>query len=146
MNVAGSDPPYPEFGDALDQLRAFLGRCAWPTDIAWLTSPALTTRGQLIIINPNRLLSRDEAESFYCVAVTKRLGVHLAALSHDLTTSFCYIWWPTTLREAQEALMPNGLKLSIASDARPVHRAQGLRFWWRRLRGPSPDVLRQSLV
>jgi hypothetical protein len=137
---------YPELAKAIARFQAFLGRQQWPQRTGWLQQSAVTTNGQLIVVNPDRLLSSDALESLYNQAAAGRLGVLLRALAHDEDISYCYLWAPTSKREAEEHMMPDGLKLSISATPGPIRTHTGLRFLWYRLRGPDSGGIQQLLT
>ncbi len=146
MRLAGDlHAPLPELSEAVERLRAFLAQELWPDKIAWLRPSAVTTQGPVYIVNPRQFRTLDEVAILYANAAQARLGVQLSGLAHDAETSYCYLWYPASPREAEEHLMPAGLKLSLAKNSHPVRPMNGLQFRWRRLLGP-PRVLFEQLM
>ena len=145
-NISDNQPSLPEFEEAVAQLTAFLAANAWPTEIVWLDSTGITTLGRTIVANPRRSLSPKATGDAYAFAAARKLGVLLAGLAHDWRHSYCYVWSPADSDEASRHLMPTGLKLSLPVTPRPLLVRRGLRFGWRRLLGPSPELLRQLLT
>ncbi len=136
----------PSFAEAVEQLRSFLIAQDWPTEIAWLRAAAVTTRDQLVVVNPNRLLELQAASLAYCAGMSRGLGVLLAGLAHDASRSYCYVWTPESEADAEASMISAGLKLSLVTQPRPVLLATGLRFWLLRCLGPPRHILRELLA
>ena len=137
---------YPEPTEAIERFRSLLAQRTWPTRVAWLCTAGVTTRGRLIFVDRTRLLAPAEIETQYRRSAERSLGVLLSALGRDSDTSYCYLWAPTDKVDAEYALMPSALKLSIRTDPAPVVPVGHARFLWHRLWGPRGSVTSELLV
>jgi len=137
-------PSYPSFTDAVERLREFLDRHQWPVDIRWLRPGTVSIRNQAVILNAVAFQPAEEVRTAYWHAVPKQRGVLLAGLCHDTKHSFCHLWAPSDEDEADDHLMPDGVKLSVPVDPPDVLIASGWRLRWHRWR--SRDVPLEGLM
>lgn len=125
---------YMSFQDAVQKLREFLDRHRWPVDLRWLPSDTVAARDGRLILHADRFQSMDDVRIAYWYAVPKKRGVLLAGLCRDLDFSYCHLWAPVDEDEADDHLMPDGLKLSIPEQPPEVIVTKGLRYRWSRRR------------
>ena len=105
---------YPPFSDAVTRLREFLYDCQAPTVIEWVALPDVACSGGILYLRPRRADMADAAaRSKYEAAIPRRLGVKLASLCQIGSVSYCYVYRPSNRLEAEQLLMPDGLKLSV---------------------------------
>ena len=136
-----SEKPYPAFEDAIAQFRSFLRQQGWPGSLAWVGRSAVVLWKDRLVVAPGLLSAERRAQCAYQLGCRKKLGVLLAGMSFDSELSYCYVWSPNSEVEAQHRLMPDGLKMSVASSPAPVIRSSGLRFRWAQFWGRSAEVL-----
>jgi hypothetical protein len=120
---------YPTFHEAEAQLRDFLGSNKWPTEIAWIRVGDVATLGSGLILHPS--INGDlHAVKVYQEGIQKNLGIQLQGICCDGHRSYCLVWGPSDDTEAEYALMPQGLKLSVLVSPRHVKVARGRLLWW----------------
>lgn len=121
FNVEQSDIDYPNFDDAIEQLQDFLRGQSLSSRIQWIGAEdcALEDK-QLYVRLREPLVAEGEVRAVYAAAVQRVLGVKLAILCEAENMACCYVFAPSTELEAEHALMPKGLKLSVPA---PVPKA-----------------------
>jgi hypothetical protein len=128
---------YPSFVEAEQQLLQFLVTNQWPAEIVWIGPGDLYFWWGAFRVHP-RSNSRQLAEGAYGKGVVRRLGVSLQGHCADRARSYCSVWVPADEFESQGALMPDGLKLSVALNPRRVVLVQGRASWWWQTRWGRP--------
>ena len=123
---------YLSFADAVEELRSFLDLHRWPVDIRWLSPGTLALKGSRLILDSRAFQESESVRTSYWHAVPQKRGVLLAGLGHDTAYSYCYLWAPSDEDEADDLLMPDGLKLSIPEDPPEALATTGWRFRWHR--------------
>ena len=121
---------YPSFSDALDRFRDFLDLHGWPVEIKWLCHKTLAFRPERLVLKDEDFQDAESVRTAYWYAVPQKRGVLLAGLCRDTAFSYCYLWYPSDEDEADDHLMPDGLKLSLPLNPPPVVVANGWRFRW----------------
>jgi hypothetical protein len=120
----------PSFNDAEAQFRNFLRSSAWPEDVVWVCLDDVAVIEQYFIVHPIAK-GRIYASEKYEKGALQNLGVLLSAICRDNINSYCAVWIPSDSAEAEYALMPQGLKLSVPSEPRQGKAVTSeIRWWW----------------
>jgi len=120
---------YPTFHEAEAQLRDFLRSNQWPTEIAWIRLGDVAVLGVGLTLHPSTE-GYPYAVKVYKEGVQQSLGVKFEAICCDSDRSYCLVWIPSDETEAEYALMPQGLKLSVLAAPRHIKIARGRLHWW----------------
>lgn len=119
----------PSFDEAEVQFRKFLRTSNWPVDLVWVCPDDVAVIEQGFYVHPMKK-GRQYAIEEYEKGAQQNFGILLNAICHDNANSYCAVWIPSDSIEAEYALMPQGLKLSIPSAARQGKAVtSGLRWW-----------------
>ena len=127
------------FEESLLKFQNFLENSGYPREVAWVTpEDVLIASGPLIYVRipvakGNVAFVRQLFES----GIDQQKRVLFDTLCEAGGISFCYAWMPRSAQQAEEALMPKGLKLSVRTSvsklpARTVR--SGVRWSYLRLR------------
>ena len=107
---------YPDFVAAVQQFQSFLASQAWPEEIAWLTPQGVFGDHRHLVIRDRAFAHPATIAAAYEAACERSLGVLLEAIARDRNRSYCALWSPETQDQASRHMMPDGLKLWIASS------------------------------
>jgi hypothetical protein len=127
------------FEKSLLKYQKFLENNGYPGEVAWVTpDDILIGSGPMIYVRSpvsekNNTLVRLLFES----GIVQKTGVLFDTLCEADGVSFCYAWVPHSVEQAEEALMPEGLKLSARTGVSklPAQTVRGwLRWFYLRLR------------
>lgn len=99
-------------------------------EIKWLRPGVVRSKERSVILDPRGLQPPEEVRTAYWHGVPKKRGILLAALGRDDSYSFCYLWVPSSEDEADDSLMPDGLKLTALNEPLETTVATGLRLRW----------------
>jgi hypothetical protein len=120
----------PSFDEAETKFRKFLRASDWPEDVVWVCPDDVAVIEQSFTVHP-MTKGRQYAIEKYEKGARQNLGVLLNAICRDNVNSYCAVWVPSDSTEAEYALMPQGLKLSIPSEPRQGKVVKsGIRWWW----------------
>jgi hypothetical protein len=123
---------YPLFHEAEAQLRDFLRSNEWPAEIIWIRPSDVAALGGSLILHPS-MDGRPYSIKTYQIGVEHNLGVQLQAVCLVGIHSYCAVWVPSDTTEAEYALLPQGLKLSVPTEHRHGKIVRGrMRWWWQR--------------
>ncbi|MFZ6757559.1 hypothetical protein ACO0K9_10070 [Undibacterium sp. Ji50W] len=107
----------PEFDKAIVRFRVFLLSQGAPGKIVWV-APEHT-----ICCGPDWKIFKDEGipeslvKEWYQQAKDSELGLRFCLLCKDSETSYCYLYTPVDVEDAEYKLLLNGsLKMSVPSD------------------------------
>lgn len=123
---------YPPFDEAEVQLQEFLTSAEWPEKVTWVSTDDIAVLGQGFVVHP-RKEGRGQAIESYSKGIQKNLGILLTAVCRNEHHSYCAVWVPSDQTEAEYALMPDGVKLSVPKLARQTKVINGqLKWLWLR--------------
>jgi len=125
-----SNDDVPSFAEAVFRMEAFLRDCKRPTRIEWVFFEDITGyKCNLWVRLPVPPTNADLARAMYETGAQHGLGVLVCALCSSDDTSYCYVWFPATESEADDAMIV-GLKLSIWHEPLYPVRYVRSRFRW----------------
>lgn len=124
---------YPSFTDAVHRFREFLDHHRWPVEIRWLPDGNLDHKAEHLVLDRAAFREAEDVRTHYWHAVPQRRGVLFFGLCHDTEYSYCHLWSPSDEDEADDHMMPDGLKLSLPESPPDVTVAQGWRLRKHRL-------------
>jgi hypothetical protein len=114
----------PQFDLAVTQFKEFLATEGKPTEILWVFREDVTSFKRMLWFKaPIRHENESSARILYAQGLERGLGVNLHQIGEYANNSLCYIWIPADEVDMSQAMMGNGLKLSILQssfDLRPV--------------------------
>ena len=131
----------PPFSEAEARMSAFLRAREWPDRIRWLQASDVTIVDQVFLVHPSPTASLMVVKN-YEAAVSRGLGVELRAIASGPACTFCTTWAPADAREAEEALQPNDLKVTVPASPRSARVVKNrIHWWWISRRGrPWPNI------
>jgi len=103
-----------------------------PERILWIQPEDILLTGKRLfyvkILAPE---SRElAARQVYEIGAERGLGVLFGTICEVDGTTCCYVWIPANEDEAEAALMPADLKMSIKTDKVPTIAIRSRLFWW----------------
>jgi hypothetical protein len=103
------------FEESLLKFQTFLENSGYPREVVWVTpEDVLIASGPLIYIRiPVAKGNGAFVQQLFESGIDQQKGVLFDTLCEAGGISFCYAWIPRSAQQAEEALMPNGLKLSV---------------------------------
>jgi hypothetical protein len=105
---------YPPFADAVTLFRSFLDENGHRVPIRWFfPEDVLLIDRECLIRQRLQAEVLEELATAYQSAVDRRLGVKFDAYCDAGEAVWCYIYYPADRHEAEQCMMPDGLKLSI---------------------------------
>jgi hypothetical protein len=120
------------FDESVAQFKTFLTKSGWPCTLTWIAAKDVLLTGSTMayLRLPATAVSESRARQQFEADIGNELGVLLAALCKLDSTSYCYIWKPSTELEAQYALLGKGLKMSIPQDPLVPRVVRSKLKWW----------------
>lgn len=120
------DDAAPSFEEALEHLEHFLKSQGHRGELQWVfrEDVVVSRRGWIAVRTPVPAGNAEVARQHYEAARRRGLGVKLEVLCRlgwFRSSLACFVWAPRDELDAEYALMPRGLKLSIA---RPLRRGK----------------------
>jgi hypothetical protein len=108
------------FEDAVIHFKDFLLRNNFSGEIIWITPKdvLLSGDGRIYIKSPVHQRNESYVRNLFQAAVAYGRGILLAALCEMDQKTLCYAWVPASASEAEQRLVPGGLKMSVPSDRR----------------------------
>jgi hypothetical protein len=126
---------YPTFEDALAKFRRFASDHGLPTNLAFVTGDEALLIGDQLYVSVQAFASDADARAAYERAVARRFGVAIGAVGELPDGRLAaYVYAPTTEREAERLMYPNGLKMTLPERGVAVRVASPLRMSFLRLR------------
>ncbi len=106
---------YPNFDESLSKYRGFLEDNGYAKDVVWITPDDVLLSGRRLIYVrvPVPASNEREVRRLYERGMTEEKGVLLDTICEADGTTFSYAWVPRDQSEAELALMPVGLKMSV---------------------------------
>jgi hypothetical protein len=113
---------YPSFDEALSKFREFLEGNGYGKDVVWVTSDdvLLSTRRLVYVKVPAPASNEKNVRQLFDSGVAQGMGILLDTVCECGGTTFSYAWVPRHRSEAQQALMPSGLKMSAQTGSSRV--------------------------
>jgi len=84
-------------------------------NVVWVTpGDVLLSDNRLVYVKPPVADGSTKlARQLFDAGITEGRGVLLAALCETSNKAFCYVWVPGSETEAEQRLMPRGVKMSV---------------------------------
>jgi hypothetical protein len=107
------------FDESLVEFQRFLERNGYPREVIWVTPrDVLVSREPLIYVRvPVPRDNELHVRRLFDLGITQQTGVLFDTVCEGEGVTFSYAWVPCDDLEAEEALMPKGLKMSAKTGA-----------------------------
>jgi len=113
-----SDGANQTFQESVAEFRRFLAENGYPQDLIWVNPDDVILTGPLIYVRvPVSQSNEESARQLFEHGISQQMGVLFATLCEIGSATCSYVWVPKDQTEAQEALMPAGLKMSVNTGA-----------------------------
>ena len=124
-----------DFEEAVARFEDFLEKNEYPRQVVWVTSKdVLFRRDRWIIYLRTPVPAENEkvVRSVFSTGIRDGRGVLFQAFCSAGGMTFAYAWKPQDDRQAQQHLMPTGVKLSaaIGDSRRPAVIVKSRLVWW----------------
>ena len=123
----------PSFDESLARYKQFLGENGYPREVVWVTpDDVLLSSSPVIFVKlPVPESNEQSVRHLFDLGISQQKGVLFDTLCEGNGVTFSYAWVPSDDSEAEEHLMPKGLKLSARTGtSRMLGRAVGSRLRW----------------
>jgi hypothetical protein len=121
------------FDESVAEYRNFLEKNGYPSHVIWVTpEDVLVSSGPVIYVRvPVSESNEKSVRQLFDLGISQERGVLFDTLCDGDGLTFSYAWVPRDGAEAEESLMPKGLKLSAKTGASRVPgRTVGSRLRW----------------
>jgi len=125
------------FQESVTEFRRFLAENGYPQDLIWVKpDDVILTGTSLIYIRvPVPHSNEESARQLFEHGISQQMGVLFATLCEIDGAACSYVWVPKDESEAEQALMPVGLKMSVnTGESRHQGQAVRNRLYWSYLR------------
>jgi hypothetical protein len=114
------DTELPSFEDARHGFSEFLAEHGEPSEIHWIYGEA-TTRWMRdwLIFDQGSSANLDSVRIAYGHGVESGLGVSLDQLGSADGVSYCYVWVPDDMVDAEQCMMDGSVKYTMPQDSFP---------------------------
>jgi hypothetical protein len=121
---------YPTFTDAVTRFQLFLVDEGHAGNLGWVfPSDVLLVGGKWFVRPRPQEAVVEEVAAAFQGAVAKRLGAKFGVLCKACEDLWCYIYCPLNRTEAEQCLMPDGLKLSVGINPEECRIVVDEREW-----------------
>jgi|HubBroStandDraft_1064217.scaffolds.fasta_scaffold69675_2 hypothetical protein len=123
----------PSFDESLAKYKQFLVENGYSSDVVWvIPDDVLVSSGPVIYVRmPVSGSNEESVRRLFDLGMSQKKGVLFDTLCDGDGVTFSYAWVPRDNADAQESLMPKGLKLSAKTGtSRVPGRAVGSRLRW----------------
>ena len=111
------------FQEAVAQFRQFVAANGYPQDVVWVTPDDVILSGgaQVYVRVPTLRGNEKSARQRFETGMSRKVGVLFAILCEVEGATCSYVWVPKDESEAQEGLMPTGIKMSARTGSSRIH-------------------------
>ncbi len=139
------------FDEACTSFEKLLKEHNYPAKIAWITAADIvcTNSTTVHVKSPVPNCNEQMVRSLFGYGISQERGIWFQAIGASETVAYCCAWVPPNEIARQQAMMPKGLKLSVAVGIskiqfRPVRT--GMHWLYLRIRHRSKAALSHALV
>ncbi|HLJ90698.1 MAG TPA: hypothetical protein VKZ53_28085 [Candidatus Angelobacter sp.] len=121
------------FGEALARFEEFLANQGYPSSVIWVTPDDVLLSGsqEIFVKTPVSPQNEVSVRKIFDEGMRQELGVLFTTLCETGRISYAFAWTPKDDLDAQYALMPKDLKLSvgIGYSRRPGKEVESHIYW-----------------